>query len=194
MIRLFTAFIKVFSEKISVTDTFTQASRDFNYYDAMCPKCGAAGSLKPHGSYTRNLVYFVKTFIACDIDVLLFMCTSCGKTHALLPDVLIPHSQYSLSFMLAVLIAYYERKSSVVKICELYNIAVSTLYEWKKRLEAHKHLMVKTYLDSVPPTLDFIFGLFSRDNSSETLRDFFRTYGFSFMQRNALKTSRSNPP
>ena len=42
-------------------------------------------------------------------------CTSCGRTHALLPEMLIPYSSYSLRFVLTVLEAYFLHAQDVYK-------------------------------------------------------------------------------
>lgn len=55
-------------------------------------------------------------------------CDSCGHTHAVLPEMLIPYSSYSIRFVLTVLKDYFLHAHTVEKICEMYQIAHSTFY------------------------------------------------------------------
>jgi hypothetical protein len=59
-----------------------------------------------------------------------YLCESCGRTHALLPDVLIPFGSYSLRFVLTILRAYKNRTGTVAELCMDWEIAISTLYGW----------------------------------------------------------------
>jgi len=107
---------------------------------------------------------------------------------------MIPYSIYSLHFKLSALIAYYERDCTVAAVCESFDIAVSTLYEWKKRMALHKDLMIGVLLSQKTPSLDFLRRLLGSDDLSDELRRFFHKHGFSFMQGATAVTTRSNPP
>ena len=65
------------------------------------------------------------------LRVLRVKCTSCGHTHALLPEMLIPYSSYSLRFILTVLENYFLHIHPVEVICETYQISHSTLYAFR---------------------------------------------------------------
>ncbi|WP_276624136.1 DUF6431 domain-containing protein [Syntrophomonas wolfei] len=58
------------------------------------------------------------------------ICKSCGHTHAILPEVIIPYRSYSILFILTVLRDYYTRSDDIWEIGDKYQIAVSTLYLW----------------------------------------------------------------
>jgi transposase-like protein len=195
MIRLFTALCKGLLEIISEEDIFNDISGGFNHYDKPCPRCGAVGKYTDHGDYDRGLTYLnAGKIIDARIRPLRFKCESCNVSHAVLPDIVIPYGRYNLSFVLKALIAYYERKMTVVKICEKLGIAVSTLYEWKKRILLHKELMLGLLVSSKTPVLAFLRGLIKKRNLSKSLNDFFRKYGFSFMQNGSTTTAQSHPP
>ena len=115
-------------------------------------------------------------------------------THALLPDILIPYSPYSLRFKLAVLTAYFERDATVAAICERFGIAVSTLYSWKKRLLEHKVLLLGMLESRKESGIIFLRNLSGAACLSDTLRSFFRRHVFSFMQGQPAKATRSPPP
>ena len=148
-------------------DKFQYATKSFKHYDKRCPACRASGKLSPYGSYFRGLVYYHKgTVFDFRISPIRFKCASCGKSHALLPGILVPYSPYSLLFKLTVLICYYKRDATAVVICERFCIAVSTLYEWKKCFLVHKWLLLSALADSQKPALAFLLGQFIKDSLS----------------------------
>jgi transposase-like protein len=195
MIRLFTALCKSFLKELSEWQIFQESTDGYNHHGDACPKCGAKGKLSGHGDYGRGLTSFEDGQIVFRlISVLRFLCESCKVTHALLPDIIVPYSPYSLLFMLAALIAYYERDSSVADVCARFDIAVSTIYEWQERIAEHKDLMLGVLISQKQRTHSYLLGLIDSPDLSNTLRRFYRKYGFSFMQRRSITASRSRPP
>jgi len=195
MIRLFTALCKSFLKELSEWQIFQEAADGFSHLGEACPKCGAKGKLSGHGDYGRGLTsYEGEQIVYRLISALRYLCASCKATHALLPDIIVPYSPYSLLFMLAALIAYYERDTTVVKICERFGIAVSTLYKWIARIAEHKDLMLGVLISQKQRTRSYILGLLDSADLSDNLRRFFRKYGFSFMQNRSISASRSRPP
>jgi ribosomal protein S27AE len=194
MIRVFTALCKSILEKLTDVTIFNNATDAFNHYDEKCPKCGASGKLSPYGSYFRNLASYKDGMtIESRIAPHRFECTSCGTTHALLPDIVIPYSPYSLRFKLTVLIAYFERNTTVAAICLHFGIAISTLYSWKKCLFEHKDLLLGILESHKEPAITLLQNLLGAVNLSESLRNFFLRYSFSFMQRTFAPATRSPP-
>jgi len=196
MIRFFSTLCK---SLLNILDDdksiFQNATNSYSYKNEPCKRCGAKGRLISYGDYIRNFVYLInKQSIDSRIRPQRFLCKSCNATHALLPDIIIPYSPYSLRFMLEVLIAYYERANTVVEICEGFHIAVSTLYEWKKRIESHKELLLGILVSQKTPALAFLRGLIKSSRLSDTLHTFFNKYGFSFMQNQSPLTSQCHPP
>ena len=195
MIRLFTKLCKALLEKFTDIDIFKDATDEFRLYNERCPNCGTYGKLSPYGSYFRNLVSYEDgaTVESC-VSIRRFECASCGTTHALLPDIVIPYSPYSLRFKLTVLIAYFERNTTVAAVCERFGIAVSTLYSWKDRLLEHKELMLGMLASLNEPGITFLRNLFEAVCLSDILYSFFRQYACSFMQCQPATTTRSPPP
>jgi len=195
MIRFFSALCKSSIAHISDENAFRNATRSFRQYNEKCPRCGAIGKLTDYGDYLRNLVTVGGNKVSeTRIQPKRFECESCGKTHALLPANIIPHSPYSLRFKLTVLIAYFERTTTVAAICEHYGIAVSTLYAWKQRLLEHKELLLGVLVSLKTPALAFLRELFESDKLWRRLSSFFDRYGFSFLQNRPVPASRSHPP
>jgi transposase-like protein len=195
MIRVFTTLCKLLFENLTDMTIFQNTTDGFKHYGENCPACGAAGKLSPYGIYSRGLVSYVngKT-IDERVNPRRFDCTSCGVTHALLPDILVPYSPYSLHFKLTALSAYYERSTTVVAICEHFGIAVSTLYSWIKLLSEHKELLLGAVASMEESAITFLRSLFEAACLSDCLRSFFRQHAFSFMQRMPATATRSPPP
>jgi transposase-like protein len=195
MVRLFTALCKGLLEILSDEIIFDDSTGRYSYRGEACPRCGAIGKFSSYGKYSRGLFYHKGgRNVDSRVWVLRFECKSCESTHALLPDVFIPYSPYSLSFVITVLIAYFEREATVVDICAKFGIAVSTLYRWKELIASHKELMIGILKNRASPAMEFLRDLFESGKLSDYLRDFFRKYGFSFMQNRSIATTRSRPP
>jgi len=195
MIRVYTALCKAYFKELSERQIFQKSTDTFSHLGEPCPNCGAKGKLTGHGDYGRYLVSFengeiVVTLVSPDR----FLCSSCKTSHALLPDIIIPYGRYSLLFVLAVMLAYFERAMAVSKICEQFGIAVSTIYNWKDRVSEHKNLMLGALISQKQDMHSYVFGLLESNYLSDILRRFFRKYGFSFMQRQSIPTTRSRPP
>ncbi len=110
MIRIFNLFCKLNEIKISDQQWFDQALRSLCLPDRPCPRCGSKGNLIPHDSYSRYIVTLsVGKAAVAILHVPRVKCTSCGHTHGLLPEMLIPYSSYSLRFVLTVLKDYFLR-------------------------------------------------------------------------------------
>jgi hypothetical protein len=176
-------------------EIFQASTDEYNPFGDKCPNCGARGILNSYGNYTRYLVSPVNGRQNTDrIKPLRFKCPGCRTTHALLPEILVPYSPYSLRFILTVLIAYFERETPVAEVCKHYCIAISTLYRWKHRLEAQKQLILGVLIDKRESASKFIHKLLGEpDKLSFTLETFFGRYGFSFMQRAAAAATRISP-
>jgi len=195
MIRLFTALCKAYLKELSDRQRIQEATDGFSHLGEPCPNCGAIGKLSNHGDYDRGLTsYEGGEIVDSIVSPERFLCSSCGISHALLPDIIIPYGRYSLLFVLAVMAAYFERAATVAKICERFGIAVSTIYDWKGRIALHKDLMLGALISQKQRAHSYILGLMRSDDLSEILRRFYRKYGFSFMQNRSTPATRSRPP
>lgn len=148
-----------------------------------CPFCGAK---KPtwsyHDSYERYLVsYENERTITYQIDITRIICSSCKHTHAILPDIIIPHSSYSLVFVLMVLKDYFSGKMKILVICEKYDISTSVLYAWKKLFLIHKKFWLGILEDMAQEPLFFLTSIFTI-NITEALTHFFLQNAYSFLQ------------
>ena len=70
-------------------ENYNRAIGSLNLHGLSC-SCGHAGCLIRHGHYTRGLKTPSGTI---HLRILRVKCKICGRTHALLPDMVVPYSQ-----------------------------------------------------------------------------------------------------
>jgi Domain of unknown function (DUF6431) len=155
MIRVFTIF--------SAEDLFFAAMMDFSMERLSslvlpCPFCGAKRpTWSHHASYDRYLISYEKGIpTTYTISITRLICSSCGHTHAILPEIIIPYGSYSLIFVLNVLRDYYLPHMTVQTLCDKYQISPSTLYAWKHLFLIHKKLWLGVLEDIYQSSLDFL--------------------------------------
>jgi len=134
MLRLFRSACKDLS--VGNLDTLALGGSECDLSKARCPSCRSP-FLIGHSSYRRNFTY-IKDGIVIDatIDIRRLRCCSCGRTHALLPSAVIPHSPFSVRLVASIIIDYLEHSfSSIEELCVRYGIAVNTFYRIRRRFE-----------------------------------------------------------
>ena len=148
-----------------------------------CPFCGAKHPVwSYHDSYQRYLISFEGgTTVTHEIDISRMACSSCNHTHAILPEIIIPYSSYSLLFVLQVLRDYYLSHLTVHALCNKYQISPSTLYAWKRLFLIHKTLWLGILENIYQTAIDFLSSMPSI-NTSTDLSSFFEQHGHSFLQ------------
>lgn len=117
----------------------------------VCPCCNRKGDCVSHAFYKRRLLDFVNDrFFTSNLWILRVIC-SCGATHAILPDPIIPYRSYSLFFILAVLRDHFIHLIPIETVCDKYSISVKTFYRWKDLFNQHRKewlgLLVSMELD-----------------------------------------------
>jgi len=188
MIRAFTIFCKLNFIKLSAQEMFTEAMRDFSKDKLTtlvypCPFCGAKHpQWSEFATYERDLISWEKGLpVTYRITVTRIICSSCGHTHAILPEIIIPYGSYSLIFILTVLRDYYLAHMTVQELCDKYMIATSTLYAWKRLFLIHKKLWLGILTDAATKPLTFLSSLLSPATSKD-LATFFQNHAQSFLQ------------
>jgi hypothetical protein len=196
MIRLFTVFCKLNFKTLSAKDLFLKSMEEFApenlpFIKLSCPFCSAKNpNWSYHDSYPRYLISFENNNpITYIIDITRIICSSCKHTHAILPEIIIPHGSYSLIFILSVLKDYFF-KMTIKNICKKYQISPSMLYGWKRLFLQHKKLWLGILEDLYQNPLVFLSSMLAC-NTSNNLQQFFTQTGHSFLQ-GAIKTARFN--
>ena len=183
MIRLFTILYKTdFKQVPSGIELFHTTTKQFRGGLAKCPPpCKTGGRMKRHDTYKRNLVDYYKTVQEHIVEIERTKCESCGCTHAVLPDVIVPHKTYSIIFILIVLKEYFHTRA-VTGICKKYGIAVSTLYAWRDRYLVHTSLDLGAIVEGALLSRSRWLAGAADICRSGAIYGFFGRFGFSFMQ------------
>ena len=118
-----------------------------NMFALECNNCHRRGECIRHGYYERGYLLAAEdVFAGTRIRILRVRCKHCGKTHAILPEEVIPYLRFTATFIGSALKRYYTRmlcdgcirKESVETICWDMAIEAPQLYRWKKRFEEQK--------------------------------------------------------
>lgn len=160
-----------------------------------CPYCNTKHpDWKKHSDYNRYLVSYENgSVVSYQISIVRYQCSSCGHTHAVLPESIIPYSCYSFLFIIAVMRDYFSKSYTVVDLCDKYNISVSTLYSWKELFLKHKKLWLGLLEDAYTSAIKFVDSICTGD-FLYSLEEFFQISGVSFMQGSHIKKAKYNPP
>jgi transposase-like protein len=195
MIRVFELFRKLNFINISAKDLFLQSMVEFKPHEYKCPFCTTEHpDWKKHAVYDRYLISFENgCVISYRINIVRFKCSSCGHTHAVLPESIIPYQSYSFLFIIAVMRDYFTRSLTVEGICAKYEISVSTVYLWKKLFLRHKKIWLGLLNDACTSSIQFL-NSFSTGGLLPSFEGFFFISGVSFLQGpSRMGKSRSSP-
>lgn len=161
-----------------------------------CPTCGKRGGCHIHAYYERYIIDFMDGHVkTVRIRILRVIC-SCGHTHAILSDPIIPYDSHSLFFILRVLAEYFVHTKTIVEICRTYLISVSTFYRWRSLFREHR-VEWQGLLSSIEADLrSAVHVLIGLDPFSDMALTFFKSTGISFLQSHANPASncRGAPP
>ncbi len=182
MIRENSLFCKLIRIKTSSKCLFDSFMARFRPESQTCPFCGAKGSCTIHAYYDRSLVDFINGSPVRHSLCILRLGCSCGHTHAILPDFIIPYSSYGLFFILRVLAEYFLHISSVEKLCERFLISQKQLYHWLGLFKQHKEEWMGVLSSMETSGLSFLKGLFKMSCYSDFASAFVRRFAVSFLQ------------
>ena len=192
MIRLNALDCKLKNTILSVRDLFRQSLEQSPLFLLVCPYCGAKGDCKKRGSYERSLVTFPDGKpLVVRLRIPRVQCT-CGKSHALLPDFIVPYLSYSLPMILRILSDYFTRRLTIRGICEKYLVSPPLIYRFKKRFLIHKKQWLGILRDMELSTISFMEELLT--SSYDRFHDaFLRLTTYSFLQSHKNPANCSRP-
>lgn len=150
-----------------------------------CISCGVRGKCRVFASYTRSIIDIEEGRPCCRVlKVVRIRCT-CGHTHVLLPDFIVPYKQYTLPFILHILKLYFSRSMTVQALCGSFWISPPTLYEWKHAFAMHRSWWPAFVRSGHKGFLDTLVLLLSSPVFSDFTSGFWRQTLFSFLQTHA---------
>ncbi len=137
--------ITVNSNKINTLDqiSYNNLINSINITQITC-SCGHSGCLTKHAYYFRNLK--ISGGIKVRICVLRVKCSVCAKTHAVLPDTIVPYSQITLKDHIVILCNTLQNKSHdgvmndnpLIDESSIGYIVRCYKKHWKQRLKAYR--------------------------------------------------------
>lgn len=192
MIRLNALDCKLKNTILSVRDLFRQSLEQSPLFLLVCPYCGAKGTCNKRGSYERSLVTFPDGKpLVVRLRIPRVQCT-CGKSHALLPDFIVPYLSYSLPMILRILSDYFTRRLTIRGICEKYLVSPPLICRFKKRFLIHKKQWLGILRDMELSTISFMEELLM--SSYDRFHDaFLRLTTYSFLQSHKNPANCSRP-
>ena len=138
MLILKSLYHSLASLRISDAELVRHALKSLSVKRLLCNSCNQTGRLKIQSHYHRCCIHAVNgRRVEETVSIPLLFCSGCGASHAVLPDVLIPFGSYSVRFVLTVLHAFASRRCTVTDFCDQWQLSQSTVYDWRRRLNAH---------------------------------------------------------
>lgn len=187
MIRKKSLFVKMLKIKVSAWKLFDGSYFKITPALETCSLCQQLG-LAVHAYYTRTIIDFINGQpVHHRVKVLRLAC-SCGHTHAVLFDVIIPYECHSLFFILRVLGEYFLHLHSVENLCERFGITKRRLYSWLRKWRQDKETWLGILESFEKSSLSFLKSLVRMDSYSSFGMMFVCKTSLSFLQIHA------NPP
>lgn len=150
-----------------------------------CPVCGASHSCTAHSSYERNLIDFIQGRPVYHMIKVVRVICSCGHTHAILPDLIIPYNTYGVFFILRVIAEYLLHRHSIEHLCARFSITHSMLYRWYGLFLEHKSLWLGVLRSSESAPSAFLASITCELPFSSFASDFILKTSISFLQSHA---------
>ena len=147
-----------------------------------CPICGSAGNCHIHDYYGRSIIDFQDgKRQKSDLCVMRVFCDSCEHAHAILPDVIIPYSSYSLLFILRLLGQYFAG-FNMEQLCERYQISQNQFYKWLALWKSHKQEWLGLLTDQEVSDVSFLKRIVMMNSASSFFMGFVLHCAYSFLQ------------
>ena len=160
-----------------------------------CPICTSTGNCHIHDYYGRSIIDFkAGRQEKSQMCILRVFCDSCGHAHAVLPDIIIPYSSYSLFFVLRLLGEYFAGLSTIEQLCERYDVSPNQLFRWLALWKSHKRVWLGMLDDNDISNSAFLKDLATMDSYSSFSMAFILQQCHSFLQshRNPVLKSPKN--
>ena len=183
MIRKNLLLCKIFSVKNSSSFLFKHYMAKFVPELETCPICGCKGKCHIHDYYARTLIDSRSgENSSSSLCVMRVYCDNCDHAHAVLPDIIIPYSRFSLFFILRVLGEYFAKLYTAEKLCEKYEITQNQLQKWLSLWKKHKSEWLGLLSDSETSDHAFMRQITALEDYSSISMRFVKLTSHSFMQ------------
>lgn len=196
MIRKNLINCKLFFQKCFTQEHYNSCMKEFRPGRESCPACGARGMCKAFASYERGVMDIADGKpVFRRVRIIRVRCSSCGHTHAIMPDCLVPYRQYSLRFILYILRIYFTHALTISRIYDAYGITHTVLYDWVSVFGRHARVWLGMMESSLTPARDFLHRLAGMEPFSAFTSAFYHLSLLSFLQSHANPANcRHRPP
>ncbi len=147
MIQLFLAVCQCHKEqkKVDMYNLYQEILQKAASNKLKCPNGCRNCTFHKDGSYQRQLIcYQENETLVHEITVRCMECKECGKTHAILPSIVLPHSPFSIPYVIELVYFYLKQHySSVEEMCLAYDVSVTTFYRLLCRFKRDEVYMLK---------------------------------------------------
>lgn len=148
-----------------------------------CPLCGSTGNCHIHDYYGRSIIDFhAGKREKSNLCVMRVFCDSCEHAHAILPDVIIPYSGYSLLCVLRLLGQYFSARFTIEQLCERYGISQKQFYKWLALWKMHKQDWLGLLRDAETSDISFLRSIILSEHFSDLSMEFVMRFARSFLQ------------
>lgn len=168
--------------KFSARSYFDTCMESFHPEQETCPCCKRKGDCRIHAYYARHIVDFNRSRHDEHCIRITRVICSCGHTHAILPDPIIPYKSYTLFFILRVVLVFYRHRLTIRRLCDLFQISESTLYRWLSLYARHREEWQGLLLVRTVDTLSSLALLRRIEPFSRFAIHFIQKTGVSFLQ------------
>ena len=195
MIRKNLLLCKIIRIKTSSKSLFDSYMEQFQPELETCPICGSTGNCHIHDYYGRSIIDFLSGRKQKEnLCIMRVFCDSCEHAHAILPDIIVPYSSYSLFFILFILGEYFAGLHTIEQLCERFDVSEKQFHKWLTLWKSHKKQWLGILNDSEKDNNAFYRHLVLLDSYSSFSMDFIRLTAHSFLQshRNPVLTSPKN--
>ncbi|MDF2701045.1 MAG: ISChy3, orf1 [Haloplasmataceae bacterium] len=150
-----------------------------NYF---CPHCKAKGKMNYHAEYDRKVITLVGNQIVYEkLSIVRLKCYSCNRTHALLPNFLIPYQTHGYTIVMECLFDYINGKS-LFYIYDKYGVSPQLLYSWIKKFKLHSERVCILLKSKIKPIKQIIKLIYVFNDLWNLLTDYFNENKCCFMQ------------
>lgn len=122
----------------NIKNIIKKYEKKINYGYLRCPKCQSSQLIR-WGTYERTAIYIGESQVEEKrLTIQRYRCKSCGKTHGILPEGLIPYKQFATDIITEVLLNPYSKN-----INDITNyISYETIKRWQKQYKMfHPYLV-----------------------------------------------------
>lgn len=148
-----------------------------------CPVCGSTGNCHTHDYYGRTIIDFrTGKRLKDNLCIMRVFCENCEHAHAILPDIIVPYSSYSLFFILFILGEYFAGLHTIEQLCERFDVSEKQFHKWLKLWQSHKEQWLGMLGASETDNAAFFRQLILLDSYSAFSMDFIRLTARSFLQ------------